>query len=174
MYTHNHPVLLPANLILILCRAVAHVNSAGGRSQRASARSLAVAALPADPIVLPEVAASSSHPLSDFDPHLLPVDSEDAVVSRATSFHEDSPPAAMEPAKRNRGRPNKDKGKGKEREREMVIKVKEEPVVVSLSGELASLGVRPLSFLNGLDANSRPVQRGPLLCVSVSRRVGVL
>lgn len=121
--------------------AVAHVNSAGGRSQRASARSLAVAALPAGPIVVPEVAASSSHPLSDFDPQMLPIDSEDVLPSRATSFHEDSPPEALESAKRNRGRV-KDKGKGKERE--MMIKVKEEPVMVSLSNELSSLGVRSL------------------------------
>ncbi|RDX42656.1 hypothetical protein OH76DRAFT_86840 [Lentinus brumalis] len=105
------------------------------RSQRASARSLAVVSTPSDPIIIPEATASSSHALSDFDPALLPLDSDDAMVSRATSLHEeDTPPEVAESSTRPRGRPSKDKrrGKGKEREREPAVKVKEEPGVVSL------------------------------------------
>ncbi|KAI0747830.1 hypothetical protein C8Q80DRAFT_1168672 [Daedaleopsis nitida] len=108
------------------------------RSQRASARNLAVVAPPSDPIALPEATASSSHVLSDFDPALLPLDSDDAMVSRATSFHpEDSPPEAAESSARHRPRPTKDKGKGRERDRDPAVKVKEEPGVVSLSGDIA-------------------------------------
>ncbi|KAI1790739.1 hypothetical protein LXA43DRAFT_1014785 [Ganoderma leucocontextum] len=105
------------------------------RSQRASARSLAGVAPSSEPIMVSEATASSSHGLSDFDPQLLPLDSDDAMVSRATSLHgDDSPPQSVEPpSKRQRARPQKDKGKGKERERETVVKVKEEPTVVSLS-----------------------------------------
>ncbi|KAI0710388.1 hypothetical protein C8T65DRAFT_708234 [Cerioporus squamosus] len=105
------------------------------RSQRASARSLAVVSTPSDPIIVPEATASSSHALSDFDPTLLPLDSDDAMVSRATSLHaEDTPPEAAESSTRHRARPTKDKrkGKGKEREREPAVKVKEEPGVASL------------------------------------------
>ncbi|KAM5535620.1 hypothetical protein V8D89_010787 [Ganoderma adspersum] len=114
------------------------------RSQRASARSLAGVAPSSEPIVVSEATASSSHGLSDFDPQLLPLDSDDAMVSRATSLHgDDSPPQSVEPpSKRQRARAQKDKGKGKEREREPAVKVKEEPTVVSLSEHV------PASFPN--------------------------
>ena len=69
------------------------------------------------------------------------------MASRATSVHEGSPPEAADVPKRNKGRTHKDKGKGKERERDVVIRVKEEPVVVSLGGELSSLGVSALPLL---------------------------
>ncbi len=100
---------------------------------------------PSDHIIVPpEATASSSHVLSDFDPALLPLDSDDPMVSRATSFHaEDSPPEAVEQSKRHRVRPTgKDKGKGKERE--PMVRVKEEPGVVSLNGETAPSLVRSL------------------------------
>ncbi|TBU28935.1 hypothetical protein BD311DRAFT_662317 [Dichomitus squalens] len=104
------------------------------RSQRASARSLAVVAPSSEPIPMPEATASSSHALSDFDPQHLSLDSDDAMVSRATSVHgDDSPPESAEPpSKRQRARPQKDKEKGKERERD-AVRVKEELTVVSLS-----------------------------------------
>ena len=157
--------------------ALLHVNSVeSSRSQRASARSLAVVAPPSDPIVPPEATASSSHALSDFDPAHLPLDSDDPMVSRATSFHaEDSPPEVAESFKRQRPKP-KDKGKGKERERDPVIKVKEEPGVVSLSGETVPSLVRPHRVPYALYGSLTlcPAQRGPLLCVSLSGRLGVL
>ncbi|KAH9946375.1 uncharacterized protein BXZ73DRAFT_37826 [Epithele typhae] len=110
---------------------------AEGRSQRASARSLAAVTPATEAIVLQEAGASSSHPLSEFDPALLPADADDTMPSRATSFHaEDTPPECVEPGKRSRAKANKGKGK----ERELVVKVKEEPVMMSLSNELASLG----------------------------------
>lgn len=157
--------------------AVAHAHSVeSSRSQRASARSLAVVAPPADPIVLPEATASSSHVLSDFDPALLPLDSDDAMVSRATSFHpEDSPPEAAESLKRHRPRPTKDKGKGRERERDTTVKVKEEPGVVSLSGDIAPSLVSSSSLCTSPESvTPRAGQRRPLLCLSVIRRAGLL
>ncbi len=103
-----------------------------------------------------EATASSSHGLSDFDPQLLPLDSDDAMVSRTTSLHEDdSPPQSVEPpTKRQRARAQKDKGKGKERERERepAVKVKEEPSVVSLSEHAPASFVSPFSFCSPLFA----------------------
>ncbi|KAJ8481419.1 hypothetical protein ONZ51_g5996 [Trametes cubensis] len=108
-----------------------------GRSQRASARNLAVAGPLPDQIVASEVAASSSQLGQEYDPLALPLDSDDAMLSRATTAHaEDSPPESVPSAKRGRGRPPKDNGKGKERERETTVKVKEEPTMVSLGNEV--------------------------------------
>ncbi|KAI0362764.1 hypothetical protein OH77DRAFT_1389108 [Trametes cingulata] len=111
------------------------------RSQRASARNLAAAGPLSDPIAAPEGAASSSQLVPDDDPLSIPLDSDDAMVSRATTAHaEGSPPDSAPPAKRARGRHGKDNGKGKEKERDVVVKVKEEPTAVSLGNEaVASL-----------------------------------
>ena len=78
----------------------------------------------------------------------MPLDSDDAMVSRATSLHgDDSPPQSVEPpSKRQRARAQKDKGKGKERERELAVKVKEEPIVVSLSEHAPASFVSLFSF----------------------------
>ncbi|KAI0332088.1 hypothetical protein GY45DRAFT_1321387 [Cubamyces sp. BRFM 1775] len=119
-------------------RKRARLDKAGerSRSQRASARNLAVAGPLPDQIVAPEVAASSSQLGPEYDPLSLPLDSDDAMLSRATTAHaEDSPPESVPSAKRGRGRPPKDNGKGKERERETTVKVKEEPTMVSLGNE---------------------------------------
>ncbi|KAI0646774.1 hypothetical protein C8Q79DRAFT_1067708 [Trametes meyenii] len=108
------------------------------RSQRASARNLAVGVTLPDPIAAPDATASSSQLVPDYDPLSLPLDSDDAMVSRATTAHaEDTPPesSATTHVKRGRGRPTKDSIKGKERERDGVVKVKEEPMVVSLGNE---------------------------------------
>ena len=115
-----------------------------------------------EPIVVPEATASSSHALSDFDPQLLPLDSDDAMVSRATSIHGDeSPPESADPpAKRQRARPQKDKGKGKERERD-IVKVKEEPSAVSLGehGPVASfVSLRYLGYPFRVVFRSFPAQ----------------
>ncbi|KAI0371792.1 hypothetical protein BV20DRAFT_941308 [Pilatotrama ljubarskyi] len=111
------------------------------RSQRASARNLAAGGPLSDPIAGPEVAASSSQLAPDYDPLSIPLDSDDVMVSRATTAHaEGSPPESVLPVKRVRGRMGKDSGKGKERERDAVVKVKEEPTVVSLGNDaVASL-----------------------------------
>ena len=72
--------------------------------------------------------------------------------------------------------PARGKAKGKERERDPVIKVKEEPGVVSLSGETVPSLVRPHRVPYALYGSLTlcPAQRGPLLCVSLSGRLGVL
>ncbi|KAI0637273.1 hypothetical protein C8Q77DRAFT_558604 [Trametes polyzona] len=107
------------------------------RSQRASARNLSIAGPLSDPIAAPEVAASSSQLAPDYDPLSLPLDSDDAIMSRATTAHaEDSPPESAPSAKRARGRSTKENGKGKERERDAGVKVKEEPSMVSLGNEV--------------------------------------
>ncbi|KAI0670671.1 hypothetical protein C8Q78DRAFT_975030 [Trametes maxima] len=108
------------------------------RSQRASARNLAVGVTLPDPIAASDATASSSQLVPDYDPLSLPLDSDDAMVSRATTAHaEDTPPesSSVTHVKRGRGRPTKDSGKGKERERDGVVKVKEEPTVVLLGNE---------------------------------------
>ena len=176
---HNQP---PRNFAPQICPCTHRppLNSAeSSRSQRASARSLAGVAPSSEPIVVSEATASSSHGLSDFDPQLLPLDSDDAMVSRATSRNgDDSPPQSVEPpSKRQRARQQKDKGKGKEREKEPAVKVKEEPTVVSLSEHAPASFVSPFllcehPFCVGL--NLRPAQRGPLLCLPLAGRAGVL
>ncbi|OSD02774.1 hypothetical protein PYCCODRAFT_1435055 [Trametes coccinea BRFM310] len=104
------------------------------RAQRASARSLAVGGPLSDPITAPEASASSSQLPPEYDPLSLPLDSDDAMASRATTAHpEDMPSESAPSAKRGRGRSVKDNGKGKERE--STVKVKEEPGMVSLGGE---------------------------------------
>ncbi|EIW60665.1 uncharacterized protein TRAVEDRAFT_57839 [Trametes versicolor FP-101664 SS1] len=118
-------------------RARLDKGSERNRSQRASARNLSAAGPMSDPITAPEIAASSSQLPPDYDPLLLPLDSDDAIMSRATTAHaEDSPPETAPPIKRGRGRPVKENGKGKERERDPVVKVKEEPTMVSLGNEV--------------------------------------
>ncbi|KAI0781240.1 hypothetical protein BD413DRAFT_24898 [Trametes elegans] len=105
------------------------------RSQRASARNLAAGGPSSDPIVAPEVAAPSSQLVPDDDPLALPLDSDDAMASRATTAHAEDPPSEPAPSnKRSRSRPTKDNGKGKEKERD-VVKVKEEQTAVSLGNE---------------------------------------
>ncbi|KAI9056681.1 hypothetical protein FKP32DRAFT_1440872 [Trametes sanguinea] len=134
------PHVTPANFTFpnrpsqsdLLCT---HVTSGErNRAQRASARSLAVGGPLSDPITVPEASASSSQLLPEYDPLSLPLDSDDAMASRATTAHaEDMPLESVPSTKRGRGRPAKDNGKGKERE--STVKVKEEPGMVSLGGE---------------------------------------
>lgn len=144
--THPKPGHFPWHTEPLLFRFIgttlafprAHVSSSErNRSQRASARNLSAAGPMSDPITAPEIAASSSQLPPDYDPLLLPLDSDDAIMSRATTAHaEDSPPESAPPIKRGRGRPVKENGKGKERERDPVVKVKEEPTMVSLGNEV--------------------------------------
>ncbi|KAI0822645.1 hypothetical protein BC628DRAFT_1326876 [Trametes gibbosa] len=121
-------------------RARLDKGSERNRSQRVSARNLSVAGPLSDPITAPDIPASSSQLLPDYDPLSLPLDSDDPMVSRATTAHaEDSPPESAPfvapPAKRGRGRPIKENGKGKERERDVMVHVKEEPTLASLGSE---------------------------------------
>ncbi|KAH9857789.1 hypothetical protein C2E23DRAFT_292302 [Lenzites betulinus] len=114
------------------------------RSQRVSARNLSIAGPLSDPIAAPDIPASSSQLVPDYDPLSMPLDSDDAMVSRATTAHaedapQDSAPSAALSVKRGRGRPTKDNGKGKERERDAAVKVKEEPTLTSLGNEAVSL-----------------------------------
>ncbi|EMD38685.1 hypothetical protein CERSUDRAFT_113863 [Gelatoporia subvermispora B] len=101
------------------------------RAQRASARNLGVAvAPPADVALLDEAVASSSHIITDADTIMVPIDSDDPMLSRSNSvFHVDEPHSVS--ATTRRGAPRKDKGKG--REKDVVVRVKEEPNTVSLS-----------------------------------------
>ncbi|KAI8998911.1 hypothetical protein BD414DRAFT_512473 [Trametes punicea] len=106
------------------------------RTQRATARNLAVTGPLSDPLMPLEATTSSLQLVPEDDPLAVPLDSDDAMVSRATTAHvEDTPPESLVPQKRGRGRSIKDNGKGKERERDPAVKVKEEPAMVLLSSE---------------------------------------
>lgn len=94
------------------------------RAQRASARNLT--ALGASEVV-GEGVASSSHLAQDSDAPTMPLDIDETTMSRSTSVAQADDVGIPNSNKR----PRRDKGKG--REKEAIIRVKEEPVVVSLS-----------------------------------------
>lgn len=102
---------------------------------------------PFEPVVVSEAAASLPHGLSYFDPQLLPFDSDDAMVCRATSPNGDgaSPQSVEPPSKRQQARKQKVKGKGKVRERKPAVKVKEELMAVSLNNYAPASFVSPFS-----------------------------
>ncbi|GBE82530.1 hypothetical protein SCP_0409140 [Sparassis crispa] len=82
-----------------------------------------------DPIQ--EAMASSSHLILDSDPISLPLDSDEAMLSRSNSLlnADDSTPPRN--SLRRSQAPRRDKGKG--REKDVGVKVKEEPFAVTLA-----------------------------------------
>lgn len=109
----------PVSSILTMMRS-----SSTTRAQRASARNLT--ALGATEAV-GEGVASSSHLAQDSDAPTMPLDIDDLTMSRSASVVQQDEPVVPSANKR----PRRDKGKG--REKEPIVKVKEEPVAVSLN-----------------------------------------
>ncbi|OCH95270.1 hypothetical protein OBBRIDRAFT_800668 [Obba rivulosa] len=100
------------------------------RAQRASARNLSAVAAPASDAPLSgEPVASSSHMVSDADALMIPVDSDDPMLSRSNSVFNLEEPTSISSGRRATSR--KEKGKG--REKDAVVRVKEEPTTISLS-----------------------------------------
>jgi hypothetical protein len=115
-------------------------NSATGRAQRASARSLNAVnwvILASDPPVLNE--ASSSQQMLDSDSFVLPADSDEPSATRSNSGFNLQEGSSSGTGGRPKGL-QRDKGKGKEVE-PPPVRIKEEPKTVSLYSPEPALSV---------------------------------
>lgn len=111
-------------------RARLDKGTATSRAQRASARNLSANAPASDPPAPQEAMASSSYQIPDSDLVSMAVDTDDLTLSRSNSLPNGEDAVASSNLRSTQ--PHKrDKGKG--RERDPVVRIKEEPSVVTLS-----------------------------------------
>ncbi|EPT05920.1 hypothetical protein FOMPIDRAFT_41897 [Fomitopsis schrenkii] len=111
-------------------RARLERGSAADRAQRASARNLNANASVVDASAHSEPLASSSHAISETDPILVALDSDDPTMSRSNSIPLGEDLVVHQSHVRGGPAARKDKGKGKERD--MGVRIKEEPTMGTL------------------------------------------